>query len=431
MKKNRGVKSDNPVGWRAIFSWCLFDWANSPQPTIIVTFVFSAYFAKGVVGDEIEGTVLWSHAIAASGLLVAVLSPLLGAIADQRGRRKPWVAIFSGGCILSSGALWWVMPEPSSIPLALVSVGIATMCFEFVTVFYNASLPDLASSTTIGRISGWGWGAGYVGAIFCLVLCLVLLIQNETPPLGLDPNQAENIRATALVVVIWWIVFGWPYFSFVPDGKASNKSFGLSVRDGTAALWRTVRNLRDHTNIAKFLVARMLYADGLATLFQFGGLYAAGTFGMDFSEIIKFGIAMNITAGVGAFAFAWLDDWIGSKRTIMAALAGLIGFGALILAVDKTFWFWVFGLSLSLFIGPVQAASRTLLARLSPTDMRAEMFGLYALSGKSTSFLGPMIFGWTTLFFESQRAGMASILGFWIAGLLVLTIVEDSAISRD
>lgn len=410
---------------RAVFSWCLFDWANSPQPTIVVTFVFSAYFAKAVVGNEVEGTFLWGQAIAVAGLVVAVLSPLLGAIADQGGRRKPWIAAFSIGCILATGLLWFVTPDRAAIPLALIAVAVATICFEFATVFYNAALPAVAPPTWLGRVSGWGWGAGYIGAIFCLALCLFVLIQPDDPPFGLDPEKAENIRATVLVVGLWWVVFGWPLLTFVPDGARREIGFVAAIKSGTTNLWATIRNIEHYRDVMVFLLARMLYADGLATLFQFGGLYAAGTFGMSFAEIIQFGIAMNVTAGFGAFCFAWVDDRIGSKSTIVISLIGLITFGMAVLLVQSSLWFWVFGLSLSLFIGPAQAASRTLLARLTPADKRAEMYGLYALSGKSTSFLGPLIFGWVTLLFDSQRAGMATILIFWIAGLCFLFLVRE------
>jgi UMF1 family MFS transporter len=180
-----------------------------------------------------------------------------------------------------------------------------------------------------------------------------------------------------------------------------------------------------------FLLARMIYVDGLATLFQFGGLYAAGTFGMSFDAIIKFGIAMNVAAGAGAFGFAWVEDRIGAKQTIVIALVGLIGFGAAVLMAPSAYWFWIFGLGMSVFIGPVQSASRGLMIQLSPLDSRAEMFGLYALSGKSTSFLGPLIFGLVTAGFESQRAGMATILVFWIVGLALLATVRVNAGSND
>ena len=298
---------------RTIVSWCLFDWANSPHPTIIVTFVFAAYFSQAVVGDEILGSFLWSQAITAAGLLVALLGPIVGAIADQGGRFRVWNGSLTAVCLVATAALWLVTPEESSIPLAMVAVAVATLCFELVTVFYNSSLGTVAPPDRVGRISGWGWGSGYIAAILCLVLCLLVFVQADTPPFGLDTDAAEHVRVTALVVVAWWILFGWPYYLWVPDPPGEAKRVGDAVRSGLVSLYTTLRNLRQHRNTAMFLLARMLYADGLATLFQFGGLYAAGTFGMSFAEIIQFGIAMNVTAGLGAFAFAWFDDRLGSR----------------------------------------------------------------------------------------------------------------------
>ena len=415
---------------RTIVSWCLFDWANSPHPTIIVTFVFAAYFSQAVVGDEILGSFLWSQAITAAGLLVALLGPIVGAIADQGGRFRVWNGSLTAVCLVATAALWLVTPEESSIPLAMVAVAIATLCFELVTVFYNSSLGTVAPPDRVGRISGWGWGSGYIAAILCLVLCLLVFVQADTPPFGLDTDAAEHVRVTALVVVAWWILFGWPYYLWVPDPPGEAKRVGEAVRSGLVSLYTTLRNLRQHRNTAMFLLARMLYADGLATLFQFGGLYAAGTFGMSFAEIIQFGIAMNVTAGLGAFAFAWFDDRLGSRAVIVISLAGLLGFGLATLLAQTALWFWIFGLGLCVFIGPIQASSRTLMTRIAPADMRTEMFGLYAFSGKATSFLGPMLFGWATLLFESQRAGMATILVFWLAGLLLILLVRVPAPQR-
>ena len=418
------TEPDHQGNRRTILSWCLFDWANSPQPTIIVTFVFAAYFSQAVVGDEILGSFLWSQAITVAGLMVAVLGPVLGAVADQGGRFRVWNGVLTAGCLAATAALWLVTPDESSIPLAMVAVTVSTLCFELVTVFYNSSLGIVAPPDRVGRISGWGWGGGYIAAILCLVLCLLVFVQADEPPFGLDTDQAEHVRVTALVVVAWWIVFGWPYYLWVPDRPGRGKRAGEAIRAGLGSLLATLRNLRRHRNTAVFLLARMIYADGLATLFQFGGLYAAGTFGMTFAEIIQFGIAMNVTAGLGAFAFAWLDDRIGSRTVIVTSLLGLIGFGFATLLAETSFWFWIFGLGLCVFIGPIQASSRTLMTRIAPAGMRTEMFGLYAFSGKATSFLGPMLFGWATLLFESQRAGMATILLFWLVGLALILLVR-------
>ena len=411
-------------GRRGILSWCLFDWANSPQPTVVTTFVFSAYFAKAVVGDETEGTVLWSHAMTLSGLAVALLSPIAGAASDRMGRRKPWIAGFALLCIVATVALWWVEPRRDDIMLALVAVGIGLVGFELSTVFYNAMLPGLGSPSQIGRIGGWGWGMGYVGAIACLALSLVVFIQADPPPFGLDPAKGEHVRATALLTSAWFLVFAWPLFAFTPDVPSRGIGLIAATREGLVKLAGTIRRLPQHRDIAVFLAARMIYADGLATLFQFGGLYAAGTFGMSFAEIIMFGIAMNVTAGIGAIASGFIDDRIGGKPTIAISLVGLLVFGAAILVVESVTSFWVIGLAMTLFVGPVQTSSRTLLARMAPPEQMSEMFGLYTMSGRAISFLGPLMLGWATLVFDSQRAGMATILGFWAVGLVLLAFVR-------
>jgi len=416
---------------RGIAGWCLYDWANSAFPTVITTFVFAAYFTKAVAADEITGTAQWGYAISLSGLAVAILAPLLGAIADHGGRRKPWILVFT---ILSAGAtafLWQVKPDLSFVLLALVLAGIGNFAFEMAMVFYNAMLPELTPAGRIGRVSGWGWGLGYAGGLACLGLALVALVDAETPMFGLDKDQAEHLRATGPLVAAWMVVFAVPLFLWTPDrprggsGGRGPRGAGDALRKGWASLRGTLRRIRHHKDIARYLIARMIYADGLNTLFAFGGIYAAGSFGMDFSELILFGIAINVTAGLGAAGFAWLDDWIGPKRTIQIAVVGLTVLGAaLVLAEGKTL-FWTFALPLGIFVGPAQAASRSLMAHLAPADIRTEMFGLYALSGKATAFIGPALLAWVTVAFNSQRAGMGTILIFFVVGLALLSGVPD------
>lgn len=416
------------TGRGAIVGWYLYDWANSAFPTVVSTFVFAAYFTKGVAASETEGTYLWGNAVAIAAVAIGILSPVLGAVADRTGRRMPWLAGFTVVCVLATAALWTVRPDPSDVTRALVLVVIATLAFEFATVFYNALLPSVAPPGRMGRVSGIGWGVGYAGGLACLVVALFGLVQADPPPFGLDPAAAEPVRATVLLVALWFAAFALPTFLLVRDPRpAEGEPIGRAVGDGIRQLWHTLRRLDPRSPTARFLLAHMLYADGLTTLFTFGGIYAAGTFGMDFSEIIVFGIALNLTAGAGAIAFGWVDDRVGSRSAVLWALVGLILFGTLALAAPDKTWFWVAGMALGTFMGPAQAASRTLMAKLAPVEQRAEMFGLYALSGKATNFAGPLTLGWATLAFDSQRAGMATILAFLIAGLALLLTVREPA----
>jgi UMF1 family MFS transporter len=277
----------------------------------------------------------------------------------------------------------------------------------------------------LGRVSGWGWGLGYFGGLFCLALTLAGLVQPETPWFGLEKETAEHVRAAALVVAIWYAIFSIPLFLFTPDKTASDISFVNAIKKGLRELRATFSQVRQHSNMVKFLIARMIYTDGLNTLYAFGGIYAAGSFGMELNEIIIFGIGINVTAGLGAVAFGWVDDWIGPKKTVMIALAGLSVLGTALLIVETKTGFWAFGLPLGFFVGPAQAASRSMMARLAPPELTTEMFGLYAFSGKATAFLGPALLGVATLTFDSQRAGMATILVFFALGMVLLKDVGE------
>ena len=370
------------------------------------------------------GTAAWGYTISISALMVAALSPVVGAIADQTGPRKPWILGLSLLTIVASAGLWFVIPDPSILLVALILVGIGNFGMEFGQVFYNAMLADLVPERLVGRLSGWAWGTGYVGAIVSLALCLVVFVQADPPPFGLDPELAEHVRVIGPAIAVWFFVFAIPMFVLTPDVPSSGLPLIAAARAGLARLWSTARQLRRYSNILLFLIARMLYTDGLTTLFTFGAIYAAGTFGMDLAEVTMFGIALNVSAGIGAFVLAYYDDKIGPKPVIYLSLVCLIGFGLAALLVTSKEAFWIVGIGLGTFVGPAQSASRSLMARLSPADMRAEFFGLYALSGKATAFVGPAVLAWATLAFDSQRAGMATILVFFAVGLGLLVLVK-------
>ena len=413
------------AGRRGIVAWCLYDWANSAFPTVIVTFVFAAYVTNVISETPEIGTGQWGLAMGLSGLVIALLSPVLGAIADQNGRRKPWIAVLALLCVMIGGLLWTVEPVAGALIWALVLVAAANVAFEIGTVFYNAMLPEVAPRGKMGRISGWAWGAGYAGGLACLAACLLLFVQPEVPLFGLDKDSYEHVRATGPFVGLWFLVFALPMFLFTPDRQASGKPAGEAVRSGLATLWETLRKLPRYGSILRFLIARMFYTDGLNTLFAFGGIYAAGTFGMSFDEILIFGILLNVTAGLGAVGFAWIDDWLGPKRTILIAVGCLIVLGTAILLVDSKLWFYLLGCAIGVFIGPAQSASRTLMARLAPAEVRTEMFGLYALSGKVTAWMGPILVGFVTVMADSQRWGMATILLLFVIGAVLLMPLRE------
>ena len=416
---------------RAQAAWCLYDWANQGFPTIIETFIFATFFTQAVAVSQVEGTAQWGYTLSLAGICIVILSPIFGAIADQGGRRKPWLAVFSGLCMAACALLWFTKPSTDYVLWALIFFGIAATTYELTLVFYNAILTDVAPPGRIGRLSGWGWAAGYAGGLSLLLLILFLFVQPEEPLFGLDKDQAEHIRISALLVAGWWLLFGLPLFLFVPDRRSTGLPLRRAVGKGLRQLLDTARNLRRHGNVARFLLARLLYNDGLNTVFAFGAIYAAGTFGMTFDQIVLFGIGLNVTAGLGALAFAWINDIIGSKRTVQISLLAMMGIGIILVLLQSLFWFWVFGLLLGIFFGPAQAASRALMAELAPQGLEAEMFGLYALSGKAIAFLGPAVLAFVTGLFDSQRAGMASIVIFFILGFVVLSGVREARSSAE
>lgn len=407
-----------------VVAWSLFDFANSAFTTIIVTFVFAAYFAEGVAVDPTTGGAQWSLAMAFAGLIIAIVSPVAGAIADQTGRRKPWLAGVSVMCVVASAMLWFVRPDAADVPWALTWIVISAVGFEMGLLFYNAMLPTVAPPAMLGRVSGWAWSLGYAGGLIALVIALFVLVQADPAPFGLDKTSAEHVRATALLVAVWFAVFALPLFFFVKE-DGPMMPIGPAIGKGLRQIVATFRNARKHGNTLRFLIAAMIYTDGVHTVFALGGVYASVVFGMKLADVIMLGIALNVTAGIGAFAFGWLDDRVGSKLTISISLTGLIITTLGILLAPNVTVFWVAALVMSTFMGPVQAASRTMMARLAPPEMRGEMFGLFSLSGKATAFLGPALVGWLALATGSYRASMVVVVVFLIVGFVILRGVKE------
>lgn len=405
-------------------AWALFDFANSAFPTVITTFVFAAYFSKAIAPDPVTGTALWGYATGAAALFIAVCAPIFGAIADESGARKPWIFVFSFICVTGSALLWFARPDESSIAFVLVCVGVATFGFEMAMVFYNAMLSGISTNGRAGRLSGYAWGLGYLGGLLCLGLVLILFVQADQPLFGLNTQEAEHIRISGPFVAIWYTLFALPLFFFVPD-KPVKKSIGAGLFQGLTRLKNTIRAWRDNRIVFHFLLVRMIYTDGLNTLFAFGGIYAAGTFNMDFSEIIIFGIGINVTAGLGAAVFGWFDDKWGPKKVIMISVFGLVLMVMATLFVTDKMHFLVLGVALGLFVGPAQAASRTYMTHVAPKAIRTELFGLYALSGKATAFMGPLLVAIMTDYFDSQRAGMTCIVMFLLIGLAMMQKLPD------
>lgn len=440
----------------AIISWIFFDWAAQPYFTLITTFVFAPYFATHVARDPASGQALWGFATAAAGLMIALMSPVLGAIADASGRRKPWIAAFGAMLVIGSSLMWFGKPgKPSVIPALLLAYGIATIGVEFATVFNNAMMPTLVPPDRIGRLSGTGWATGYVGGILSLILVLGFFAASpETgrtlfglrPLFGLDPFTHQGDRITGPLTGIWFIIFVLPMFLLTPDYPAKRPA-REALREGLIELRQTLGELPKRKSLAAFLLANMIYTDGLVSLFAFGGIYAAGTFGWHTLEIGSFGIVLAIAAAVGAWLGGKLDDALGPKRVIAGSMLILLLSLAAILMVDRDSILFIsvappapgaplfsgaaerayllLGCLIGAAGGPLQAASRTLLIHMAPKDRVTQYFGLFALTGKVTSFVGPFLIGVITAVTESQKAGMAVLVAFFLAGLALLARVSD------
>lgn len=410
---------------KGLFAWAIYDWANSAYFVMIQTFIFAAYFTQSIAENSEIGTTLWGNTIGLAGLVVAISAPFLGSIADEGGRRKPWIFVFTVISVIGCFLLWFAKPDPQFIWIALSMAFIATLGAELSLIFYNAMLPDLTNTDNIGRWSGWGWGLGYAGGLVCLIICYFLFVEKGTALFGLDDSSLQNVRITFVFTGVWYALFSIPLFLKTKDVPSTNKTAVKAVKDGLIRLKNSLSVLKAHREITKFLVARLFYNDGLATIFAMGGVYAAGTFGFDTAKIFYFGIALNLTAGLGAYAFAWIDDISGSKKTIVISLIGVIAPVTAVLLAQQEFWFWVWGLLLGIFVGPLQAASRTFMGRLAPPDKRNQMFGLYALSGKVTTFAGPLLVGWITFAASSQRWGMSAILVLLVIGFAIMMTVKN------
>ena len=423
---------------RAIWSWAFYDFANSPFTTLVVTFVYATYFSEAIAANSVEGQALWGYAITVTGLIVAICSPALGALADQGGYRKRFVVTTTLICAAATVALYRVLP--GHVAAALVWLVIANVAYEFGTVFYNAYLPDLSTPSDIGRISGWGWGLGYIGGLLALLAALVMFVQPDAllgfltqlglglpdgPWFGFSTENGENIRATNILVAVWFLVFSLPLFLFVHDRKRQAPASGSVVGGSFRQLVSTFRQVRKHKETAKFLLARLVYNDALVTIFAFGGIYAAGTFGFSITDVLIFGIAINLAAGVGAIAMGYLDDHIGAKRTIVVSLLGLIVAAILGVFSRDPAWFWVAGIMIGIFSGPNQAASRSLMGRYAPEGLENEFFGFFAFSGKLTAFIGPFLLGLVTSLAESQRVGMVVVIVLFAFGLMLLIPVRE------
>jgi UMF1 family MFS transporter len=416
----------SPGQTRRVVAWTLYDWANSSFTTIVVSFIYSSFFVSAMVGDPILGQALWGWAVSVSAIFIALLSPVVGAMADRGGKRRQYLFVSTAICVVSTAVLAFISPTmPHAILWALSIFVIANVGFEVSGVFYNSFLPVVAPPDKVGTVSGIGWGVGYTAGIISMIIALFAFIGlgESSPWLSLSTEGGFNVRAVNLLVAVWFAVFSIPMFLWVKDEKPGGESG--SVRQALGELRQTFRELRRYKEVATLLLARLLYNDGLGTVFVMISPFAIGAFGWGIDRVILFGITLNITAGLGAFIFGFVDDRLGGKNTIMLSVV-FLALGILVgVSTGSETVFWVASLTASVFAGPNQAASRSLMARFTPDHQQAEFFGFYAFSGKVTTFAGPILVGTMTTLFDSPRIGMGMVVVFFVAGGLVLALVDE------
>lgn len=399
----------------------MYDFASSAFNTLMLTFIYGVFFAKVMAPDFDTGTVMWTRALNITAVIVALISPVMGAVADYSGRKKLFLVVFAAISITFTTLLFFI--QPGQAMTAILIFIIANIGFEMGNVFYYAFMPEVSTEKNIGRVSGWGFFLGYMGGLIALVIALAMFKM-------ITKADHLNVRATILLVAAWWLIFAMPMFLFVKQkGLANERPQGGYLRHGFGRLFETIKNAGKYREAGKLLLARMIYNDGLTTIIGMASIYAAAVLAMPEADFLKLGILLNVAAGLGAFAFGYVDDRIGGKKTIMITLFFLIIAAIMGVTTKTAGGFAVAAGLIGLMMGPNQSASRSLLSKLVPGEKQSEFFGLYSFSGKMSSMLGPLAYGTIVARTGNHQLAMGSIIVFFVVGgLLLLTVDEQRGI---
>jgi UMF1 family MFS transporter len=460
--RERAATGGNAASSLGQVSWALFEWARNPYILVVWIYLFAPYFANYVVGDGVRGQTIAGEIQTYSGFGIAILAPFLGAIADRGGRRKPWIALYTFILIAAMLPMWFAMPHASARGILFVGllIGAANISYEFSAVFHNSLLPTIASPRRIAGLSGLGLSLGNAAGIIILLFMLIAFALPGVVPWGFIPahplwgiSQAlhEPERLSGPVCAIWLLVFSMPLFFFTPDQPATNMPLGQAMIGGVKSVIATIRSLKHYRNVGAYLLARLFFNDGMTAVLVFGGIYASSTFHWGPIQMLSYGIELSIFAVLGGFFGGWLDNRFGSKRAIFVSVGGtaIAGLAALTMAPDRILWFihydvhaapvwslpffntWpeIIFLAIVNFVAVLITAgyanSRTMLARIAPPEKMAEFFGLYSLSGQSTSFLATGLVTWLTVISHNQRIGLLGETVFLVTGLILMFFVRE------
>jgi UMF1 family MFS transporter len=437
-----------PAARRRIWGWFAFDWASQPYNTLLLTFIFGPYI-NDLLGSGTAAQTAWGYGVGAAGLLIAVFAPLLGAVADKAGRRMPFIVLFSVLYFVGAYGLWWAVPGDFNLVVILTFFAIGLIGMEFATIFTNAMLPSLGHKDDLGRISGSGWAVGYLGGFVMLVIMLLLFAENaETgktligidPILGLNAAMREGTRAVGPLTAIWFAVFMIPFFLWVRDPRPDGSlSISAAMRGALPDLMASLRTLPGDRSLFAYLVSSMFYRDALNGMYVFGGIYAAGVLGWSVVDVGIFGILAVLTGALFAWIGGKADSRYGPKPVIVVnvVVLTLVAIGVVFISRDSVFGmpvdadsnlpdiaFYVLGALIGAGGGSLQSSSRTMMVRQARPDRMTEAFGLYALAGKATSFMAPLLIGVTTQLTGSQQLGVTPLIGLFLIGLIVMIWVD-------
>lgn len=453
-----GTPAASPLGY---FSWTSGQLGRDPYYILVVIYIFFPYFSSVVVGDPVYGQTLIGYLNAASGAFLALTVPFLGAIADKHGRRKPWIAgtvsFMAAGAVL----LWFIKPnaDPATLWWGFGLLLLINIAFAYSEVFHNAMLPAITPSDRAGLVSGVAFALGNLGGLSLMIFVLYAFalpgVQDwqflpDAPWWGLDQSQHEQDRIVGPIAGIWMLLFTLPLLAFTPDTPRSGLTMAAAARSGLLDVFHTISQLKHYANIARYLLARMLFNDGMVGVLVFGGVYAAGTFSWDTISLLIFGLCTSVSAMIGAYLGGRLDDHLGSLLTLKVSvmMTCLILLALVSIQKDQIGFFWQVDTApiwafpyfstlaevvyfatnqvFALFFVTALSASRTLMAKICPPEKATQFFGLYGLSGSVTAFLAPLLVATTTQWFDSQRAGFASLVVLIIIGGLMLFIVSET-----
>jgi len=431
--KNTHTQTESTIGpyTREIWGWAFYDFANSAFPTALAGVIFSVYFVQVVVGQEgipfgdgrIPGSSVWGYLVSVSMLLVAVSAPVLGAIADLRGSRKRFLFLFCYAGVVATGFLF--LAGPGDIWLAIVFYLLSSACLEWSLAFYNSFLTEITTREQMGRVSGFGWALGYVGGVLCLVFAMAMIRWPDW--FGIPDSDYLPVRATVLLVALWWGLFSIPTFLWLRERSAAQEfPPGTNyLRVGLKRLFHTFRKLNQFQELGKFLIAFLIYNDGVQTVIVMAAIFGAEVLGMPQDELIVCFILTHLVAIVGSLALGHLGDRMATKSAINLTLLVWTAAVLYVLVIEESWEFWVLAVVIGLVLGGVQASSRALLAQFTPRENSAEFFGFFATSGKFAAIFGPALFAFITDMTGSVRYGVASILVFFVVGWSILHFVDE------